>query len=89
MQPFVKDHIGIYKCMAFNHMNEEVSKRIHVNVETKKKTVEDVSNKIAIKILSSVEEFRNDGTIKLKCTLSKINSSHHVRAIVYLIPLIN
>ena len=71
MQPFVKDHIGIYKCLAYNHLGEETSKRIHVNVDTKKKTVVDVSNKIAIKSLSSVEEFRNEGTIKLKCNLSK------------------
>lgn len=74
LEPFARDHIGTYKCTARNlylSSQTEISKRIHINVESKKKRVVDVSNKIAINILSSVDDYKDGGTIKLKCTLSK------------------
>ena len=72
IEPFNRESIGTYQCLAFNLDNGKlVLRRINLNAENKAKPmtkpVSDVSDRIQISVLSDQNEFVRGGTVRLKC----------------------
>lgn len=73
LDPFTKEKIGMYQCLAYNlDLNLQVSRRINLNAENKfnkEPTDLDISDRISIEVLSGKKSFRKNGNISLQCTV--------------------
>ena len=74
LEPFLKENVGVYRCLAFSaHTGEHVSRRISINIEAagerelSKPPVLDISSKLQVRVVSGPEQNRRGGSVVLRC----------------------
>ena len=74
LEPFNKENAGVYRCKATNlDTNQELTKRININIDARPKPLIDLSDKLKIELLSKPNELTKGGIVKLKCTVDYPN----------------
>lgn len=75
LDPFTRESAGVYRCLAYNHeLNQQASRRININVDSKPKKTVDLSDRIKIDMVSSIDEMKIGGNVKLKCHVGQLNT---------------